>query len=308
MAKILIIEDDPNVAGVVARHLTAAGHQCVVESSGNQALELARRESVDLFIVDVMLPGLSGFEICRRIRSDSELYTTPVLILSAMRGEEEVMHGLAQGADDYMPKPFEVGQLVQHVEALLRVVGNNVSDRLTGLPGVDAIRREIQRRISLREVFGFAYVELLHARQFGFKWGAEARDKAIRHLARGLTATAEAVAPDAHFIGHMGNGHFVCLMAPECAQDYCRRAYKLWVAHREKFYMSANLEVAYRSAIGAEAGVRAHVVPLLDVLCCITVYDRKHDATPQKLFEVLSQIRHKALASKAAGVFIDQRT
>jgi len=307
VAKILIIEDDRTVAEAVGRHLTAAGHRCTVEPSGSKALDIARSDPYDLIVVDVMLPGTSGFEICRRVRGDSDLYTLPVLILSAMRGEEEVMHGLAQGADDYMVKPFEPNQLVQRVEALLRAVGNNITDRLTGLPGIDAIRREIQRRISLREVFGFAYVELLNIRQFGFKCGAEARDKAIRHLARGLVATVETVSPDNQYIGHMGNGHFVCLLPPERAHDFCTRAYKLWSAHREGFYKSANLEAAYRSAAGAGAEGRPHTVPLLDVLCCITAYDRKHDATPQRLFEVLSQIRHKALAGKGAGVFVDQR-
>jgi CheY-like chemotaxis protein len=306
VAKILVIEDDRNIAEVVGKHLTAAGHQCRLETSGAQALEIARQDPQDLFIVDVMLPGPSGFEICRRIRSDANLYTTPILILSAMRGEEEVMHGLAQGADDYMVKPFEAGQLVQRVEALLRAVGNNIVDRLTSLPGIDAIRREIQRRISLRQVFGFAYIELLHIRQFGFKCGADARDKAIRHLARGLASSGEAASSDDYYIGHMGNGHFVCLLPPDRAQDFCERAHKLWLSHREGFYKSANLEAAYRAAAGITEA-RQHTVPLLDMLCCITVHDRKHDTTPQKLFEVLSQLRHKALATKGGGVFIDQR-
>ncbi len=271
-------------------------------------LERARQDTPDLLVLDVMLPGTSGFEICRRVRADAHLYTLPILIVSAMRGEEEVMHGLAQGADDYVVKPFEPAQVVQRVEALLRVSGNNLTDSLTGMPGVDAIRREIQKRISLREIFGFAYVELLHIRPFGFKYGAEPRDKAIRHLSRALAKCGEDTAPEQHFIGHMGNGHYVCILPPAKVQDFCDRTWKLWSAHIEDFYKSIGQEAAYRNAIAQSGtgGMRTGV-PLLDVLCCLTVHDRRPNATPQKLFEVLSQIRHKALAQHRGGVFVDQR-
>src|SRR5690606_30808149 len=116
-AKILIVEDDPRAAEVLGRSLTAAGHTCSIESTGARVLERARQDTPDLLVLDVMLPGTSGFEICRRVRADAHLYTLPILIVSAMRGEEEVMHGLAQGADDYVVKPFEPAQVVQRVEA-----------------------------------------------------------------------------------------------------------------------------------------------------------------------------------------------
>lgn len=307
MAKILIVDDDRKTAEAVGRHLTAAGHVCTLEPNANRVLERAKQERHELLILDVMLPGPSGFELCRRVRSDADLYTLPILIVSAMRGEEEVMHGLAQGADDYLPKPFEPAQLVQRVEALLRVSGSNAVDPVTGMPGIDAIRREIQRRISRRELFGFAYIELLHIRQFGFKCGADSRDKAIRHLARGLEQAATEFAPNAYFLGHMGNGHFVALMGPDQIRKFATAAWKLWLAHREHFYKSVRQEAAYQVALAAGGDQRPSNVPLLDTLCCITVYDRRLDATPQKLFEVLSQIRNKALENKSGGVYVDQR-
>lgn len=307
MAKILIVEDDPRIAEAVGKQLMAAGHTCTLETSGANALEMARQAAPDLLILDIMLPGASGFEICRRIRRDAALYTLPILVLSAMRGDEEVMHGLAQGADDYMMKPFEPAQLVQRAEALLRAAGTNMKDPLTSLPGIDAIRREIQRRISLRDVFGFAYIELLQVRQFAFKCGVEARDKAIRHLARGIAQSGEECAPDQCFIGHMGNGHFVCLLPPEQGHAFCNRVWKLWLKHRENFYKSIGQETAYALSVSQEGGPRPASIPILDVLCCLTIHDRKHDATPQKIFEVLSQIRHKALETNQGGVFVDQR-
>jgi hypothetical protein len=103
----------------------------------------------------------------------------------------------------------------------------------------------------------------------------------------------------------MGNGHFVALMGPDQIRKFATAAWKLWLAHREHFYKSVRQEAAYQVALAAGGDQRPSNVPLLDTLCCITVYDRRLDATPQKLFEVLSQIRNKALENKSGGVYVD---
>ncbi len=98
MARILIVEDDSRTAEFVGSHLRATGHDCLVAQTGIEALNIARNNGVDLLVLDVMLPGgASGFEVCRRVRSDPNLYTMPILLLSAMSGDEEILHGLAQG-------------------------------------------------------------------------------------------------------------------------------------------------------------------------------------------------------------------
>jgi DNA-binding response OmpR family regulator len=304
MAKILIIEDDARTAQYVAQHLGSAGHQCVVEPSGQKAIEVAKHDTHDLIILDNMLPGTSGFEVCRRLRRDTDVYTIPILMLSAMSSEEEVLHGLAQGADDYVIKPFNINNLMQRVEALLRAStdGHGIDD-LTTLPKADSTKREIQRRISLQDSFALAYAELLHIREFTYRADTEARTKAIRHLGRALVKCGTKIEDADIFVGHMGSGHFVCVMPKDKAEEYCRYVCKVWQQHRISLYES----VGMTAALKGDTGDDRPAVPPLDVLFSVTTRDARSAATPHNLFEVLTQIRHKALEAQSGGVHMDRR-
>ena len=301
MAKILIIDDDERSSHLVRDHLIKCGHECSLQTSGQKVLETVQGHNPDLLVLDVMLPHISGFEICRQIRRDPDLYTLPILFLSAMNNEEEVFHGLAQGADDYVAKPFEVASLTQRIEALLRIgAGGSGVDELTSLPAADATKREIQRQISVRDGFALAHCELLHVREFGRKYGAEARTKAVRHLGRALARCSEELEDEEIFVGHMGGGHFMVIMSPKRIQAFARWARKVWLAHIEKLYMATIGSPKPKSSEGTEKQ--------LDVMFCITQHDPKETVTPQQIFEVLSQIRNMALTSSEGGVFADRRT
>lgn len=114
MKKILIIEDDKEIAELERDYLTINGFSCDIESWGNTGLYAALNNDYDLFIVDVMLPGMDGFEIVSRIREHKE---TPVIFLSARADDIDKIRGLGLGADDYMTKPFSPNELVARVKA-----------------------------------------------------------------------------------------------------------------------------------------------------------------------------------------------
>jgi DNA-binding response OmpR family regulator len=301
VATILIVDDDEKASHLVRDYLVKSGHECTVQKSGQNALETVHAKKHDLLILDVMLPHTSGFEICRQIRRDPELYTLPILFLSAMNNEEEVFHGLAQGADDYVAKPFDVSNLAHRIEALLRIgSGGTGVDELTSLPSADATKREIQRQISLRNGFALAHCELLHVREFGRKYGADARTKAVRHLGKALARCCEELKDEEIFVGHMGGGHFMVIMSPKRVQAFSRWARKVWHAQIEKLYMATTgSPKSKQPADGAEKQ--------LDVMFCITQHDPREAVTPQQMFEVLSQIRTMAMNSSEGGVFADRR-
>jgi DNA-binding response OmpR family regulator len=117
MPPILIAEDDKNTASLVALYLKKEGFQTVIAYDGIQALELARRHSPAFVILDLMLPLLDGWEVCRRLRRTSDV---PILILSAREEEIDRVSGLTMGADDYVVKPFSPRELVARVKAILR--------------------------------------------------------------------------------------------------------------------------------------------------------------------------------------------
>jgi DNA-binding response OmpR family regulator len=120
MAQVLVVDDDPTVREIVITYLTKAGHTVTSASDGHQALDVFAQTSPELVVLDLMLPGLDGLEVCRRLRADRDV---PVIMLTAKGSENDRVVGLEQGADDYVAKPFSPRELVLRVDSVLRRTG-----------------------------------------------------------------------------------------------------------------------------------------------------------------------------------------
>lgn len=120
MSHILIVEDDRDIAALVQRYLTRAGHTTDALGDGNEALASVRTRVPDLVLLDLMLPGLDGLEVCRALRRGPETRALPIIVLTARTEESDRIAGLELGADDYVTKPFSPSELVARVGALLR--------------------------------------------------------------------------------------------------------------------------------------------------------------------------------------------
>ncbi|HPF13053.1 MAG: response regulator transcription factor [Planctomycetes bacterium] len=117
---ILIIEDDADIVELLQYNLTKEGFRVRVARDGDSGLHEARRYRPDLILLDLMLPGVDGLEVCRRLKRDSDLSSTPVLMVTAKAEESDVVSGLEMGADDYLSKPFSPRELLARVRAVLR--------------------------------------------------------------------------------------------------------------------------------------------------------------------------------------------
>jgi two-component system alkaline phosphatase synthesis response regulator PhoP len=120
MARILVVEDDRDIADLIARYLQKAGWEPQVVASGDAALAQARQSLPDLIVLDVMLPGVSGLDVCRALRGDPASALVPIIMLTARAEETDRIAGLELGADDYVAKPFSPNELVARIRALLR--------------------------------------------------------------------------------------------------------------------------------------------------------------------------------------------
>lgn len=302
MASILIVDDDKKFAEQLVRLLASAGHESTVHGKGEGTVEALADNRHQLLILDIMLPDVSGFEVCRRIRRDGNLFSLPIVMLSSMNGDEEVAHGLAQGADDYVPKPCDPQALLQRVNALLRTASEDkTTDGLTGLPSGEHTKRELQRRLVSSDSFALAYFELMGLRQFAFRSDQDARLKAVRHLGRALEKVGGHVFGDPPFVGHMGGGHFVSMTVPDKVVDFAEKLRDAWLKNLMNLYQAMDQLPAYHEAVKRGEGIP------LDLLCCITRRDSAAPVTPKALFETVSQIRQRALATGQAGIYLDQR-
>lgn len=121
--RILVVDDEPDIVALVAYHLARAGYRVSTAASGPDALTAARQERPALVVLDLMLPGLSGYDVLQQLREGEETRAVPVLMLTARREEQDRIRGLSLGADDYLTKPFSPQELVLRIGAILRRVG-----------------------------------------------------------------------------------------------------------------------------------------------------------------------------------------
>ena len=158
MSRILIIEDEVAIADLERDYLELSGFTVEIENTGDVGLARALKEEFDLFILDLMLPGVDGFEICKRIRDEKN---TPILMVSAKKEDIDKIRGLGLGADDYITKPFSPSELVARVKAHLaryeRLIGSSVETRnIIEIPAVCGLMRK-KKHLPPRNLTCFAF-------------------------------------------------------------------------------------------------------------------------------------------------------
>ena len=116
--RILLVEDDDRIADFLQRALVTEGHTCVRSADGKEGLELGRNGDFNLILLDLMLPSMSGLDVCQQLRMRG--VETPIIMLTAMDSIEDIVHGLKMGADDYMTKPFDIDELLARIETVCR--------------------------------------------------------------------------------------------------------------------------------------------------------------------------------------------
>jgi len=127
MKNVLIVDDEPDLVELVSYNLKKEGFQVATAPDGAVALEKARKKNFDLIILDLMLPGIQGIELCRILRNDPKTERVPIIMLTAKGDEADRVRGLETGADDYMAKPFSPRELIARVKAVLRRTGEQAA-------------------------------------------------------------------------------------------------------------------------------------------------------------------------------------
>jgi DNA-binding response OmpR family regulator len=146
--KILVVEDEPSLVFTLRDTLENEGYEVTVSETGNDAMDLVHEIKPDLVILDVMLPGISGFDICKKIREDK--YTFPIIMLTARDQEIDKVTGLNIGADDYMTKPFGVKELLARIQARLRRANSYSKTGPMDVITLGAVRIELNESIAVR--------------------------------------------------------------------------------------------------------------------------------------------------------------
>ncbi|MEK7794507.1 MAG: response regulator [Candidatus Hydrogenedentota bacterium] len=307
MSKILLVDDDVDLAELLRTKLVSEGHDVVVTNTGEGAFELAKKTKPEITLLDIMLPGVTGYQICRKIRIDPELYKTGVILLTALGEEPEVLHGLDQGADDYITKPFKLEKLVEKLAALSGVLESvHRVNTLTGLPGTDAVKREVNHRLARGTQIAVCYVDVANFKAYAAAKGQESGGRALQFIAQMITGLIKNMGIYESFAAHMGSEHFVVLMNFEDHERFCSSLCTQFDHSIKKVYTPEEVTRGNISAVDRRGNTGEY--PLMALSIGVAHNSQRTFKSANKMFDVLAQVRQKAKPSSASVVFVDRRT
>lgn len=244
--RILIADDDRDIVKFIEVNLGLEGFDLMVANDGEEALQTAIEELPDLLLLDVMMPKMDGFEVCRRLRSDPRTCNISIIMLTAKSLSAEKVVGLTTGADDYIIKPFDPLELVARVKSTLRR-SRDMRDLnpLTGLPGNVAILHELDRVISSGEQFALMHVDLDNFKAFNDYYGFMRGDQAIKLCASVLLDSVREEGIDHAFVGHIGGDDFAMIAPAESAESVAKRVIQKFDSQIESLYDPADVQVGF---------------------------------------------------------------
>jgi two-component system, OmpR family, alkaline phosphatase synthesis response regulator PhoP len=207
---VLVVDDEPYVVNLVALSLIPGKYEVIKSYSGLDALERVKKDAPDLIILDLMMPGLDGYEVCKKLKENALTQHIPIIILSAKGEMGDKLKGIKMGADDYMTKPFDPMELEARASLVLRRTNHHQDVHpLTKLSGRNAIKDNLQRRMLKGEefvVYSFSAENLAECnRQFGCKKGNDVLVLISRMLSDMIMASEET------FLGHTQKDHFIVI-------------------------------------------------------------------------------------------------
>lgn len=217
--RILVVDDEPHIRQILKFTLEKAAYHVFCAANGEDALEKMVEIKPNLVLLDVMMPRMDGFEVCRKMRQDFVLSQIPIIMLTAKGDLNEKVRGLDGGANDYLVKPYSTDELLLRVRNVLEWnIRQKEANPLTGLPGNTAIERELIRRINQKIPYAFLYIDIDNFKGFNDYYGYQKGDEIIGFLAGILTKTVEKLGSRDEFIGHVGGDDFVMIASPTRAE------------------------------------------------------------------------------------------
>ena len=305
---ILVADNEPDIREFVKVNLELEGFDVIVAHDGEEALAVAIERRPSLVILDVMMPGLDGFEVCRRLRSDIRTSFIPVIILTAKSMTVDKVVGLTAGADDYVLKPFDPLELIARVRTTLRRDRElRASSPLTGLPGNHVIERELARRHSDKEPVALVYADLNDFKSYNDHYGFLRGDEVIRMTADVLQTAVAEVASQGSFVGHIGGDDFMLACEPAQVLELCRRIIADFDQRIAEHYDADDWERGYLELPDRQGG--SHRWPRVSIALGVATTRRRSYRDHREIVETATEMKRYLKAHYRRSAYaIDGRT
>lgn len=209
--RILVVEDDSDISTLLQIYFESEGYSVVTAERGEAALEACRHQLPNVIVLDIMLPDMDGYDVCRKLRDTLRTSHIPIIFLTQKDERSDKIKGLELGADDYITKPFDVEELNLRVRnAMARSRVESLTNPTTGLPSSQLIEEQL-RELMRRRDWGIVYVGIKNLDVFKEVYGFVAGEEVLRFAGMVLRQTVDHVGTINDFIGHVGSDEFLVI-------------------------------------------------------------------------------------------------
>jgi PleD family two-component response regulator len=222
-ARLLIVEDDFDISNMLKIYFTGQGYEADIAPRGSVALEKTRHTLPHLIVLDIMLPDIDGFEVCRILRTNTRTSHVPIIFLTQKDERSDKLQGLELGADDYITKPFDIEELKLRVQrAIQRAEQQSLTDPHSGLPAGRLIEDQL-RRIIRQQNWALMDIRINYYEPFKDVYGFVAGDDVLRFTAMLMSEVLDELGTPNDFIGHAGGNNFIIITAEDSSANICQR-------------------------------------------------------------------------------------
>ena len=304
-ATILVIEDEAMVARMLAETLEIAGYIPLMASTGEEGVALATREAPHLILLDLMLPGMDGFEVVESIRGSVRTAHIPVMVVSARHDSDDVVRAFGSRVDDYIKKPFHSGELVARIGAQLRHARENQLSSLTNLPAGMRVERAIEDRLTSGEQWSILYLDLDTFKAYNDVYGFLRGNELIRLLARIASEVTHELGGQGDFVGHIGGDDFVIITTPERVASLCERIITRWDSESRALYSAEDL--ARGTLIALDRRGQRQTYSLVSLSIGVVTNERRPITSPAEVSRIAAEVKRMAKSMPGSAWYADHR-
>jgi diguanylate cyclase (GGDEF)-like protein len=287
--RLLVVEDDFDISNMLRIYFDSQGYETIVAPRGEEALEICRRNMPNLVILDIMLPDINGYDVCRRLRSNLRTSHIPIIFLTQRDERSDQIAGLELGADDYVTKPFDLQLLLLRVQgALRRAERHNLTNPVTGLPSSKLIEDQL-RQIIRRKGWSVLYIGITGIQDFNDVYGFVAGDDVLRFTAMLLNEVVNELGTGSDFVGHVGGDDFLITSAPDVSPQIRTRLIQRFNEDVLTFYSFKDRERRYVEVTDGQG--KAQRAPLMTLAVGLIHSDTADFADIREITEVAAEAR-----------------
>ena len=235
--RILVVEDDVDISKMLRIYFESQGYEVLVSPRGNEALETCRRKLPNVVVLDIQLPDIDGYEVCRSLRSNTRTSYVPIIFLTQKDERSDRIAGLELGADDYITKPFDIEELKLRVEGSIRRSRQTaLTHPVTNLPAGKLIEEQLKQVKDSPDPWMFLYFGIRHVNAFKETVGPIHVNEVLIFLADIMREAIEAHGTMNDFIGQASDNDFIIITTPEVAPNICAMIVRRFDAESNIFY------------------------------------------------------------------------